>query len=439
MFNPEIPDVPSHLFHQSHQNRETLKTDRYRIDLTTSAGRWENWVVKLEFNKLGEGKHGNGFYINIPNSKHDVILTAGHNLVDAPNHFCTQIRIITPLAEIPVSNNNLRVCERYKVEPNENNAIYDYGVILLDRDRKAPRRGFGFNLMLGLAASREGRKEGDVLQNRALSVSGYKPQDSPQNSKPTNLPRRAEGSCVKANSYQLMYSAKTEEGMSGGPVWLGFRGVETVVAVHNYGAEDSGEGNRGSRLNLDLLTTIFGFDDLKLGWTNVSLQYLGSPAYSMHLHLYSPSSTAPGKIAPEGRVRVGKPGRLETWFDVLPVSAPPDEKDSEGCYAFRLHDVEPARWLGWDANGRKVTLVSRFDARCEVKLLHVVIQPGKPFAIRAQLKANEWVEVRMGMALLDENDLEALEADPESYEDTSEILFEPISKEKVGLWFFRLL
>lgn len=200
----------------------------------------------------------------------------------------------------------------------------------------------------------------------------------------------------------------------------------------NYGAEDNGEGNRGSRLNLSLLTTIFKFEGLKLGWTDISLQYIGSPAYSMHLHLYFPSPTAPRKMAPEGRVRVGKPGRVETWFDVLPVSAPPNEKDLEACYAFRLHNVEPPRWLAWDANGRKVTLVGRFDAKCEVKLLHVVLQPGKPFSIRTQRNTNEWVEVRMGMTLLNENDLKELAANPESYEDTSEILFGSISNDKVG-------
>lgn len=125
----------------------------------------------------------------------------------------------------------LHVCPRYFEDPNEANAIYDYGIILRERDPKAPLRGFGFNLMLGLAPPlKDGSmadNEPDVLQGRSLYVSGYRPQDSPSN----GPPRRPEGSCVQTNSHQLVYKARTEEGMSGGPVWLGFRGVETVVGI----------------------------------------------------------------------------------------------------------------------------------------------------------------------------------------------------------------
>lgn len=184
-------------------------------------------------------------------------------------------------------------------------------------------------------------------------------------------------------------------------------------------------------MNLSLLTTVCGFKDLDVGWTNTSLQYAGSPTYSMHLHLHFASAASPRNIAAEARVRVGKPGKVATLFDVLPVSALPNGKDSDANYGFILHGVDPRDWVRWDAKSNKVSLTDTFDARCEVQLLHVVVQPGRPFSIRTRLNKTEWREVQMGMAQLDEEDLEPLADSPESFEDTSEVSFGPISKKKV--------
>lgn len=45
--------LPSSFHHQAQIGDGQLKTDRYGIDLTTDPRRWENWVVKLMFKKLG--------------------------------------------------------------------------------------------------------------------------------------------------------------------------------------------------------------------------------------------------------------------------------------------------------------------------------------------------------------------------------------------------
>ena len=126
----------------------------------------------------------------------------------------------------------IRVCQRYFDDPDELNAIFDYAVILLERTRKIKRRGFGFNLMLGLAPSPENcataadEEEQDALQGRSLYVSGYLPEVfSPL------PPSRTEGKCLVAGQHQLQYLAEALPGISGGPVWLGFRGGETVVAI----------------------------------------------------------------------------------------------------------------------------------------------------------------------------------------------------------------
>lgn len=111
----------------------------------------------------------------------------------------------------------VHVCQKYFERPTELNAIYDYGVILLKRGLPA-RRGFGFNLMLGFSPKldeNENETEKDVLHDRGLNVSGYRPKDEPP-----EPPRRSDGICFKATQHQLEYESDTEPGMSGGAVWV---------------------------------------------------------------------------------------------------------------------------------------------------------------------------------------------------------------------------
>ncbi|KAI1773219.1 hypothetical protein F4818DRAFT_120906 [Hypoxylon cercidicola] len=430
-----IPVLPPELWHSTKRGIELPKTENFGIDLSTPSRRWEEWVVKLTFKKLGDEKHGNGFFVNVPNTDFDVIFTAGHNLVDKPQHYCTDIRIVNSDNEIPVTPDMIRVCERYFNEPEDTNSIFDYGIILLKRRKQDRIRGFGFNLMLGLAPVREGsgssnKKVKDVLQGALLYVSGYAPEDSPID----EPPKRSAGTCIRPRRGDLTYEADTIQGMSGGPVWIGFRGVETVVAIHNYGAERGGRGNRGSRLNLDVWRAVF--DWVGVGWYGKSLHYRGSPVYSMHLHIRQFRTM--GNLAGEGRVRVGKPGRVETLFDILPVAARPKAKELDASFGFRLKLKDPETdtkadmspiWVKWNPKQNAVSLTKHLDARCEVKLQHVITQAGKPFMIQAQ-DGDSLKMVQMTMNGLDE-DLELLDDDPQSFEDTSEISFVPLTKKKL--------
>ncbi|KAI1453916.1 hypothetical protein F4805DRAFT_469755 [Annulohypoxylon moriforme] len=428
-------------YHTTQRNEDSFIAERFGIDLTTPARRWEDWIVKLTFDKLEKENHGNGFYVNVPNPNYDVILTAGHNLVDKPEHYCSNIKIVHDphtKEDIAVTPEMIRVCENYFKAPSELNAIFDYGVILLKRGKQDRHRGFGFNFMLGLApllgesnSSKEEQK--DILQDSLVYVCGYTPEDSP-----VDHPRRSDGKCIRAKSNQLQYTADTMKGMSGGPVWIGFRGVETVVAIHNYGAEKKGQGNRGSRLNLSVWRTIFKWIDV--GWYGKSLHYRGTRFYTMHLHMpWKPDLSC--AASNEGRVRVGKPGQIETIFDVIPVSTRPEAKELNAGYGFSLQptrsDNESKKkdassspiWVRWDPMRGRISLTKRFDSRCEVKIPTLIVQPGKPFSIQAQYE-DSWKQVRMKMEYLDEGDLELLDEDPKSYEDTSEIFFVPLTKEK---------
>ncbi|KAI1468233.1 uncharacterized protein F4812DRAFT_470861 [Daldinia caldariorum] len=439
-FNLETFQLPREFWHPTQiGDYESCAPERFGIDVSTLATRWHEWVVKLTFEKLGIEKHGNGFYVNIPNARYDVIFTAGHNLVDKPQHYCSNIRIIGDpheKKEICVKPDMIRVCSKYFEDPDENMEIYDYGVILVERHHSKRHRGFGFHVMLGLAPeSGEGsnyseHESKDILQGRTVYVCGYAPEDSPHE----KSPRRSEGECVGVNLHQVRYEADTKPGMSGGPVWLGFRGVETVIGIHTYGAAKEGLGNRGTRLNCNVWRNIFSW--LQVGWYGKSLHYCMSPNFSMHLHL--PQNNA---AFSEGRVRVGKPGKVETLFDVIPVAAKPKGKESDAGYGFILRppglDAKgfwppglTSPWVRWDPSKNRVSHSQRFDMRCEVKIPRLALHPENPFEIQVQ-DGNCWKQVRMGMEYLDEVDLELLEEDSQRFEDTSEISFGPLTKKKL--------
>ncbi|KAI0121865.1 hypothetical protein F4814DRAFT_406812 [Daldinia grandis] len=447
-FNLKEFRVPAEYQSSTRRRYEVYVPERFAIDLSASARRWENWVVKLVFEKLGDEKHGSGFYVNVPNASYDIILTAGHNLVDKPQHYCSNIKIIQDPCEnkdIDIKPEMIRVCRKYFEDPDELNEIYDYGAILLERPPSKRHRGFGFHLMLGLPPNLEKGaaytedKDKDILWDHMVHVCGYIPEESP----PGKSPRRSEGKYVGANSHNLRYDADTRPGMSGGPVWVGFRGVETIVAIHTYGEAKEDKGNRGARMNLNIWRETFEW--LNVGWHGKSLHYSKSSIYSMHLHLPQEDATTLN----EGRVRVGKPGKVETLFDVVPVAARPTAKDSNASYGFLLRpaglDVKgtwPASvtypWVRWDPEMGKVSRSNRFDSRCEVKLPGVIAKPGKPFEIQIQTQDGKgWKQLQMEMRFLDEGDLELLEEDSQSFEDTSEISFRQLTKSNVQLFQFK--
>ena len=53
LMDSDLEPLPPELYHQSQHGEGPPKTDRYGINLTTPPRRWEDWVVKLKFNKLG--------------------------------------------------------------------------------------------------------------------------------------------------------------------------------------------------------------------------------------------------------------------------------------------------------------------------------------------------------------------------------------------------
>ena len=100
----------------------------------------------------------------------------------------------------------------------------NYGIIMIPkpppRTTSGPRRRPGLGFALKLAE--EERFEGP------LSVTAYR-SGAPQGSRPTT----SSGKCVNpiVNRNQLEYLVETEAGVSGCPVWLGYKRYPTVVAI----------------------------------------------------------------------------------------------------------------------------------------------------------------------------------------------------------------
>lgn len=153
--------------------------------------------------------------MNIPGVKKNFILTAGHNLISEEPHTDLKIQLFGSEEYINIPNEDIRVNSVYAATPKEISAEHDYGVILLPKDIKPPG-DFGFSLPLGVA-------------NRLdceLSVTGY---PATNNAGIVTSSGRAVNPIIRKN--QLEYIIETEAGLSGSPVWVGYKGHPTVVAI----------------------------------------------------------------------------------------------------------------------------------------------------------------------------------------------------------------
>jgi V8-like Glu-specific endopeptidase len=175
----------------------------------------------------GSPKSGNGFFIHIPGTENDVVLTAGHNLIDETKKLYGQVSVsfFDPASrqfvdrEVPPTA--IHICPTYKNNPTTDvkkpESRNDYGAILLAREAgHPPHPAFGFSAMLG----DEEKIQGDV------SVTGYQAGTS-------GPPVTSSGECINpiVTRNQLEYKVKTEAGISGSPVWIGYNGLVTSVAV----------------------------------------------------------------------------------------------------------------------------------------------------------------------------------------------------------------
>jgi len=208
--------------------------------------KWKEVIVRLDLNIVTNGKlqlaYGTGWFINVPGATQDIIVTAGHNLIrpakDAQSHpertSEINIRITNEEGQIyteTVKPDRYRICKKYELQPGPAaDSADDYGVILLDRQIvngvPKPRKAFGYNMVLA-AMDLSTPEPGAVLVGQ---VGGY-----PANTQgaPTERPkfRFAAATFGKHAERQLYYHAGTDQGMSGGPVWVNFLGHDIAVGI----------------------------------------------------------------------------------------------------------------------------------------------------------------------------------------------------------------
>jgi V8-like Glu-specific endopeptidase len=166
----------------------------------------------------------------MPGARHDVILTAGHNLIHETKQpygdiqvtfMDTASRQIVERA-VPVDSVHVHICSTYKENPTlsvtASEAPNDYGAIILEREAGRPAHpSFGWSAILGDEKVIEGE----------VGVTGY------QAGVGGAIASTSTGFCAEyiVTPNQLEYEAQTEEGISGAPVWIGYKGLMVALAV----------------------------------------------------------------------------------------------------------------------------------------------------------------------------------------------------------------
>lgn len=184
-------------------------------------------VIKLTFKSNGKAGVGTGFFIHIPDSPYDVILTAGHNLYTHTKTYTTSITVLLPdpnpyvtaPVAIRIPPEHVKVCAAYLNDPT--NTIFNYGAILIPYTGGTPRRGFGFNAIRAFS-----EHLGDV------HLSSYRTGSYP------GRPVWSTGVILndESSAYCLVYDATGETGGDGSPVWVVLHATEIVVVGIQYAA-----------------------------------------------------------------------------------------------------------------------------------------------------------------------------------------------------------
>ncbi|KAI9934520.1 hypothetical protein MW887_000134 [Aspergillus wentii] len=340
----------------------------------------EKWVVKLKFIQQGQLNFGTGFFINLPDVNFHVILTAGHNLIDSKGNPSEGLRIEQLPGDQPQPNmQDLRthVCPEYQNFPDSANLENDYGIILVPKANDVPSRGFGFAVKLGHVD----------LQNASLEMCGYRAGSEPGNLDTSN------GKCKGSGNGRLTYEITTEKGLSGSPVFMPYKGHETVVAIHNNAPRKEGTGSRGARLNTRVLQQIFK-------WT-------GSVYENQSLRVCD------NEAPPEGWVRLGKEG-LDTTFDIFPAYAPTPNVNNNPLYVFR-HRSPPGwpqsskeRWVLWDVVQKSVRLTNHLQEFCFPRIVRDKKNEGGVRIVMTTLggRMSNLMEFRMNCEEIAEEDKE---------------------------------
>jgi len=214
-----------------------------RSDHTSNPGDWPKAICRLDlYTNPGTEPPavGTGFFLNVPGMTKDVLVTAGHNLIRPPTDPGSKPKRTPKIGirchdvkgnptTVLVTDADYHITEQYEQSQAPENAVHDYGIILLDRLQSdngdpQPRIGFGFNVLL---AAMDLHSEEQGVELSAL-VGGY---PGKENKSETPHYRQGTGTFGKHEDRQVLYNAGTDEGMGGGPVWVNYGGEDIVVGI----------------------------------------------------------------------------------------------------------------------------------------------------------------------------------------------------------------
>ncbi|CRG87127.1 Ankyrin repeat domain-containing protein 17 [Talaromyces islandicus] len=361
MPDSQTPQLPVEFYHEDQSSSRIPQNEQPNFNWKSEAQpSIESAIVQLEFSKSSErGRFGgNGFFIDIPGATQRVILTAAHNLIDKTGNRSANMTIKMDGSDTrsPVNEDQIHICPNYERNPATATEASDWGLIFAPdvvSRASANHATFGFALKLAY----EERLDCD-LRVTGFLISNNGNGSSQQENKPTigKKPVTSTGTCLNPilNPVQLEYTAKTEGGISGSPVWTMYNGFPTVLAIHNNGSSRR-RSSRGTRLNLEVLKQIYAWAKCEM------LDQLIKVECQSQVPLYLTYSPTFGIL----RVVVKEADDPQLMrFNILPVfvagkSAGEDgAKDAPVLFGlYQEHDGQ-VRWVSWNEQFGTATLVS---------------------------------------------------------------------------------
>lgn len=180
-------------------------------------------IAVTDVDIVGQANYGTGFFVNLPSTKYDVILTAGHNLVNEERVRAKNLTVIYH-DNHKEKVTEFKICPRYEEFLGTNprpptHVNYDYGVILLPKDdgQADKRLGLGLDLSLNIDPSLQGLRD--------AFVSGYGDGIGSMTLRTCFSPLKGLGNKIE------YYLESKEQGMSGSPIWVTHDGQMTVIGI----------------------------------------------------------------------------------------------------------------------------------------------------------------------------------------------------------------
>jgi V8-like Glu-specific endopeptidase len=163
---------------------------------------------------------GTGFYLKVPDSQKNVILTAGHNLIDENKVRTKSLKITTANGKsIPFDPKEV-FYQNHEEFTSDNKEANDWGMILVPKNKDIPDIGFEFSLLFATAQS---TSCGSLMD---LTLVGYHPVPSDC----LGLVMSS-GKGQQISEDQLEYAIRTKRGQSGSPIIIAHNGYPTVIGI----------------------------------------------------------------------------------------------------------------------------------------------------------------------------------------------------------------